>query len=219
MAAFDFITWGNTKIVGHWVVEGTPSPSGVYRGQCTQVVSQFLKDFGYSGWNAARGNGNQVGASMVARGEATYVGTNLSSIPAGEIHVICKDVGNPATDGHVSVAAVGDTMYEQNVTIAGSPVHNYGIGNTYPGRLGRLGESWRGTRYHYKIIVTGDFDDIGGDDGGGSPGDGGSGDNQNRYAQNQTTDIVKKRKNKYEAARTHKRYESVKVFDRNIGNG
>jgi hypothetical protein len=218
MAAFDFVDWGNTKIVGHWVLEGSPSPSGVYRGQCTQAVTQFLKDFGYSGWNAARGNGNQVGATMVSRGEAVYVGTNLSSIPAGEVHVICKDVGNPATDGHVSVAAAGDTVYEQNVTIAGSPVHNYGIGNTYPGRLGRLSEAWRGTRYHYKIIVEGGFDDIGGDGGSGDPGDGGSGPNQNRYFSKNETDIKKKHVNDIEAARTHKNYQPVKSFRRNVGN-
>lgn len=215
MSAFDFITWGNTKIVGKWVLE--TGESGVYRGQCTQVVTQFLKDFGYSGWNAARGNGNQVGASMVARGEATYVGTNLSSIPSGEIHVICKDVGNPATDGHVSVAGVGDTVYEQNVTTSAA-THNYGIGATYPGRLGRLGEAFRGTRYHYKITVTGGFDDIGGTDPGGSPGDGVGDPNQNRYFEKYNTNIVKKRMNKSEASKTKKRYQPVKNFKRNIGN-
>lgn len=215
MAAFDFISWGNTKIVGKWVTEAN---SGIYRGQCTQVVTQFLKDFGYPGWNVARGNGNQVGATMVTRGEAVYVGTNLSSIPAGEIHVICKDVGNPFTDGHVSVAAVGDTVYEQNVTIAGAPVRNYGIGNTYPGRLGRLGEAFRGVRYHYKIIVEGGFDDIGGEDGGGSPGDDPGDPNQNRYAKLQANQQTKKKINRIEAAKTHKKFNQVRVYKRGFGN-
>lgn len=214
MAAFDFIGWGNSKIIGKWVTE---SNSGVYRGQCTQVVTQFLKDFGFAGWNAARGNGNQVGATMVSRGEAVYVGTNLSSIPAGEIHVICKDVGNPNTAGHVSVAAVGDTIYEQNVN-NNQPTRNFGIGATYSGRLGRLGEAWRGTRYHYKIIVEGGFDDIGGEDPGGDPDDEGSGPNQNRYFEKYNTDIIKKRNNDIEAAKTHKNYQPVKNFNRNIGN-
>lgn len=215
MAAFDFIHWGSTKIVGKWVLE--TGESGVYRGQCTQAVTQFLKDFGYSGWNAARGNGNQVGATMVSRGEAVYVGTNLASIPAGEIHVICKDVGNPLTDGHVSVAGVGDTVYEQNVTTTATP-HNYGIGNTYPGRLGRLGEGFRGTRYHYKVTVTGGFDDIGGTDPGGTPGDGVGDPNQNRYAAKQATDIIKKHNNRIEAAKTHKNYNSVRYYKRGYGN-
>lgn len=217
MAAFDFIEWGNTKIVGHWVVEGSPSPSGVYRGQCTQVVTQFLKDFGYSGWNAARGNGNQVGASMVARGEAMYVGTNLASIPAGEIHVICKDVGVIGADGHVSVAGVGDTVYEQNVR-NDQPTHDYSIGPTYSGRLGRLSEAWRGTRYHYKVIVEGDFDDIGGDGGDPTdPDDGADGPNQNRYFKKYVIDVQKKSINNA-ATKTHKTYQPVRYYKRGIGN-
>lgn len=215
MAAFDLVDWGSTKIIGKWVLE--TGESGVYRGQCTQVVTQFLKDFGYSGWNAARGNGNQVGPYMVAHGEAEFVGTNLSSVPAGEVHVVCKDVGTPGTDGHVSIAGAGDTVYEQNVK-NNQPTHNYGIGPTYSGRLGRLSEAWRGTRYHYKITVTGDYDDISGDGGSGDPDDGGSGPNQNRYDINYNTNIKKRRNNPIEAAKTHKRYQHVKNYNRNIGN-
>src|SRR6266567_625957 len=102
MADFNYIGWGSS-FVGKWVLE--TGESGIYRGQCTQAVSQLLKSLGYTGWHAARGNGNQVGPYMVAHGEAVYVGTNLSSVPTGEIHIVCQDVGNALTAGHVSVCA------------------------------------------------------------------------------------------------------------------
>lgn len=177
MATFDFAAWGNAQI-GKWVLES--GESGVYRGQCTQAVTQLLKDLGYPQYNVARGNGNQVGATMVARGEAVYVGTNVNPIPANEIHIVCLGVGQ-AGAGHVSVAALGDLLYEQNVSVGGLPTRNYGIGPTYPMRLGRTTESWRATRYHYKLTIDTDYDNIGGDDSGGDPGDNPSGANQNRY--------------------------------------
>lgn len=212
MASFDFVTWGNTKQVGHWVLE--TGESGVYRGQCTQTVTQLLKDLGYPGWNAARGNGNQVGASMVARGEAQYVGTNLASIPEGEIHVICKAVGQPG-DGHVSVAAVGDIVFEQNVT-NNQPTRDFGIGPTYSGRLGRLAEAFRGTRYHYKIIVETDYDNVGGNDGGGEPGDDPTGPNENRILKGRIIDTRKKKTSKLNSIYNHKIYHIVPRTSRDV---
>ena len=212
MADFDFVNWGNTTIVGEWVME---TGSGVYRGQCTQAVTQLLKDLGVADYGAARGNGNQVGPNMVVRGEATYEGTNLASIPTNEVHIICKDVGNTSTTGHVSVSAVGDIVFEQNVNVGG-PTQNYGIGPTYPGRLGRLGEAWRGTRYHYKLIADTDFDNIDGDDGGGDPGDDPIGPNQNRFLRSGIIDIKKKSLSKINSIKDHKKYYVIKVVKRGI---
>lgn len=213
MATFDYVAWGNANIVGKWSMA---TESGIYRGQCTQVVSQLLRDLGWPSYAAARGNGNQVGANMVIRGEAEYVGTNLSSIPTNEIHIICKDVGNPATAGHVSVAAVGDIVFEQNVN-NDQPTHDYGIGATYSGRLGRLGESWRGTRYHYKLTIATDFDNIDGTDEGGDPTDGASGANQNRFLKGSVVDIKKSKLHTASAVKDHKKYYLVATTDRNIG--
>ena len=103
MADFRYINWGNS-IVGKFVLE---NGSGIYRGQCTQVVSQLLKDLGYPAYNRARGNGNEVGAYMVAHDEAVFVGTNLANIPAGQIHVVCTGVGSLGA-GHVFIAAAND---------------------------------------------------------------------------------------------------------------
>lgn len=215
MATFDFVAWGNSNIVGKWVMD---TGSGVYRGQCTQVVSELLKDLGYPLFAAARGNGNQVGPNMVVRGEATYEGTNLASIPAGEIHVICKGVGNPATDGHVSVAGIGDIIFEQNVR-NGQPTRNFGIGPTYSGRLGRLGEPWRETRYHYKIIVETDYDNVGGDDGGGEPEDDPEGPNQNRFLNGRMVSTKRKKLTDNSAVKTHKKFYAVKTTRRGISQG
>lgn len=215
MADFDFIGWGNTKIVGHWVLE--TGESGIYRGQCTQVVSQLLKDLGVPSYAAARGNGNQVGPNMVIRGEATYEGTNLASIPTNEIHVICKDVGNPYTAGHVSVSAIGDTVFEQNVNNGGG-THNYGVGPTYSGRLGRLGEAWRGTRYHYKLIVETDFDNINGDDDGSDPDDA-IGPNQNRFLRSNIIEIAKSKNNRLSSIKEHKDYYAIRTTKRGISQG
>lgn len=217
MADFDFVNWGNTKIVGKWVLES--GESGVYRGQCTQVVSQLLKDLGWPSYAAARGNGNQVGASMVIRGEAVYVGTNLSSIPANEIHIVCKDVGVSGADGHVSVAAIGDIMYEQNVHNS-NPTHNYGIGPTYSGRLGRLGESWRGTRYHYKLTIATDFDNINGDGGDDTPPtDDPIGPNQNRFLRTKQVDVRKKKTSQNNSIKNHKNFQLVPKTKRGIAQG
>lgn len=205
MATFDYVAWGNGTL-GKWLLE--TGESGVYRGQCTQTVTQFLKDFGYTGWAAARGNGSQVGATMVARGEAIYVGTNLISVPTGEIHVICQEVGTGRA-GHVSVAGSGDIVYEENVTIYGLPTRNYGIGNVYPSRIGRLSESFRMTRYHYKVIVDGDFDDIGDGDGGDPPSDDPIGPNQLRYLKGRIIDTKKSKLNKLNSIKDHKRFEIV----------
>lgn len=212
MADFDYVAWGNGTIVGKWVME---TGSSIYRGQCTQVVSQLLKDLSWPSYAAARGNGNQVGPTMVIRGEAVYVGTDLASIPTNEIHIICKDVGNPATAGHVSVAAVGDIVFEQNVN-NDQPTHDYGIGPTYSGRLGRLGESWRGTRYHYKLIITTPFDNIDGTDPGGDPTDGGSGDNQNRFLKGSIIDIKKRKLHAASAVKDGKRYQTVFTTTRGL---
>lgn len=217
MPTFDFVNWGNTKQVAKWVIEGSPSPSGIFRGQCTQTVNQFLKDIGYSGWAAARGNGNQVGPYMVAHGEATYVGTNLASIPPGEIHVICKGVGQPG-DGHVSVAGVGDIVFEQNTHQPGVATRDFGIGPTYPGRLGRLSEPWRGTRYHYKITVTSDYDNIGGDDDGSTPGDT-TGENKNRFLKGKVIETKKRKSVSNSSVKNLKRYQAIKTTKHVNRNG
>jgi hypothetical protein len=213
MADFDYVAWGNANVVGKWTLE--TGESGVYRGQCTQVVSQLLKDLGVADYAAARGNGNQVGPNMVIRGEATYEGTNLTSIPENEIHIICKDVGNISTAGHVSVCAIIDIIFEQNVYFPGAPTHNYGIGPTYPGRLGRLSESWRGTRYHYKLIAPTDYDNVGGTDGG-EPGDDGIGPNQNRYLRSKVIVTKKRKTSKNHHIKNHKRYYAISKTVRGI---
>ena len=213
MPTFDYVAWGNSKI-GKWVLE--TGESGIYRGQCTQVVTQLLKDLGYTDWNVARGNGSQVGPSMVSRGEAEFVGTNLSSIPSNEIHIICNDVGTILA-GHVSVAAVTDIIFEQNVTISGLPTANYGIGPVYPMRLGRLGESFRSTRYHYKLIIDTIYDNISG----GSvdnPTDNPLGINNNRYLKNTFINIKKSKNNKLNSIKNIKRFEIVPVTIRGIIN-
>lgn len=166
MADFDYVAWGNSHI-GTWVTENLGS--GIYRGQCTQVIRQLLYDIGYPNYAVARGDGKDVGPNMVALGEAVYVGDNLTTIPANEIHVVSTD----GVFGHVFVVALGDLVYESNITVAGSPTRNYGAGTTYPFRLGRLGESWRGHKRHYKLIVPTDYDNINGD--GGSAGNPGGG--------------------------------------------
>lgn len=207
MATFDYVAWGNSTI-GKWVLED--GSSGVYRGQCTQTVTQFLKDFGYPGWQAARGNGSQVGATMVARGEAVYVGTNLAKVPSGEIHVICQEVGTGRA-GHVSMAGASDIVFEQNVS-TGSVIRNYGVGPTYPGRIGRLAEPWRMTRYHYKVIVDGNFDDIGDGDGGADdPDDGAQGPNQLRYLKGRVINTKKSKNNRLNAIEDHKDYHIVNI--------
>jgi hypothetical protein len=216
MADFDYVAWGNTKIVGKWVIE--TGESGIYRGQCTQVVSQLLKDLGYPAYGTARGNGNQVGPYMVTHGEATYEGTNLSSIPSNEIHVICRDVGG-AGAGHVSVAAFGDIVYEQNVNNGGG-TQNYGIGPTYSGRLGRLAEAWRGTRYHYKLIIDTDFDNVtGSGDDPGDPSDDPIGPNQNRFLRSNIIDIQKMKLNRSSSVKNHKQYYLVKKTKRGVNQG
>ena len=213
MPTFDFVAWGNTKQVGKWLLE--TGESGIYRGQCTQTVTQLLKDLGYSGWNAARGNGSQVGATMVARGEAVYVGTNLSSIPSNEIHVVCQEVGT-GRPGHVSVAASGDIIFEENVAIPGLLTHNYGVGPVYPGRLGRLGESFRLTRYHYKITVDSDFDGI--DDGtADDPTDDPIGPNQNRFLRKRVIDTKKSKTNRFNSINNHKDFNLFRKTNRDIG--
>jgi len=205
MADFRYVAWGS-GLIGKFVLE---SGSGIYRGQCTQVVSQLLKDLGYPAYNKARGNGNQVGASMVAAGEAVFVGTNLASVPAGQIHVVCTGVGDLLTAGHVFVAGANDVVYEQNVKVSGAQQRNFGIGNTWPVRLGRLGESWRGTKHHYKLLVNTDFDSIDGSgDSGGDPDDNG-GDNQNRLISKNLINIQKSKSSKYDSARTSKKYHPV----------
>jgi len=211
MATFDYVAWGN-GLVGKWVLE--TGESGVYRGQCTQAVTQLLKDLGYADYNVARGNGNQVGATMVTRGEAEYVGINLSSIPTNEIHIVCQDVGNPLTAGHVSVAAAGDIIFEQNVTITGLPTRNYGIGPTYPMRLGRLSESFRSTRYHYKLTITTIYDNITGT--GGDPTDNPVGPNTNRYLNNTIINTKKSKTNSRSSVKTKKRFEIVSFTIRGI---
>jgi hypothetical protein len=213
MPTFDFVAWGNTKQVGRWVLEdGT---SGVYRGQCTQTVTQLLRDLGYTGWNRARGNGSQVGATMVSLGEATYVGTNLTSIPSGEIHIVCQEVGT-GNAGHVSVAASGDTIFEENVTITGLLTRNYGIGPTYPGRIGRLGESFRMTRYHYKLTVDTAFDGVG-DSSGGDPTTDPIGPNQNRFLRKNLVDIQKSKTLINNSVKNHKKFQLVPYKIKGIG--
>ena len=205
MADFRYINWGNS-IVGKFVLE---NGSGIYRGQCTQVVSQLLKDLGYPAYNRARGNGNEVGAYMVAHDEAVFVGTNLANIPAGQIHVVCTGVGSLGA-GHVFIAAANDVVFEQNVRGSGAP-RSFGIGNTYPVRLGRLGEAWRGTKHHYKLLVNTDFDSVDGSgDSGGDPDDS-DGDNQNRLIENSIIDIKKKKANKFESTKTSKTYHPIKL--------
>lgn len=204
MADFRYVAWG-TGLLGKFVLE---NGSGIYRGQCTQIVSQLLKDLGYPAYNLARGNANQVGAFMVAAGEAVFVGTNLASIPDGQIHIICTGVGD-AGAGHVSVVAANDVVFEQNVHTSGAQQRNFGIGNTYPVRLGRLGEEWRGTKHHYKLLVNIDFDSIDGSgDSGGDPDDTG-GDNQNRLINQNLINIKKSKSSKYDSARTNKKYHLV----------
>lgn len=216
MADFNYIAWGNAKQVNRWVLED--GSSGVYRGQCTQTVTQLLRDLGYPGWQAARGNGSQVGATMVARGEAVYVGTNLASIPNGEIHVVCQEVGT-GRPGHVSVAAIGDIIFEENVRVGASAllIQNYGIGPVYAGRIGRLSEGFRMTRYHYKITVPTDFDNVDGDDTGGDPTDDPQGPNQLRYLKGRIINTKKSKTNHLNAINDHKDYHIVNVTRRDPG--
>lgn len=216
MADFNYVAWGNLKTVNKFVVED--GSSGVYRGQCTQTVSQLLRDLGYPGWRAARGNGSQVGATMVARGEAVYVGTNLTSIPANEIHIVCQEVGTGRA-GHVSVAAVSDIVFEQNVRVGAAVflTANYGIGIVYAGRIGRLSETFRMTRYHYKLTVPTDYDNIDGDDPGGDPTDEPLGPNELRYLKGRVIDIKKSKTNKYNAVNNHKDYQIVTRIRGNVG--
>lgn len=211
MATFDYVAWGNS-LTGKWVLE--TGESGVFRGQCTQVVTQLLKDLGYTGWNAARGNGNQVGSTMVSRGEAQFVGTDLGTVPTGEIHVICKGVGGSG-DGHVAVAGAGDIVFEQNVR-NGLPTRDFGIGPTYSFRLGRLGEAWRETIYHYKITVITDYDNVGGTDPGGTPGDDPTGPNQNRLVKAKIIDIKRSKTSTINSVKNHKKYHPVKRIKRGI---
>lgn len=213
MADFRYVAWG-TGLLGKFVLE---NGSGIYRGQCTQIVSQLLKDLGYPAYNRARGNGNEVGAYMVANGEAVFVGTNLSSVPAGQIHIICTGVGGDGA-GHVSVVAANDVVFEQNVRVSGAQQRNFGIGNTWPVRLGRLGESWRGTKHHYKLLVNTDFDSVDGSgDSGGDPDDT-DGDNQSRLIGRSVIDIKKKKSNKYESSRTSKKYHPIPYTKRQHPN-
>lgn len=216
MADFNFVAWGNLKQVNKFVLED--GSSGVYRGQCTQTVTQLLRDLGYPGWQAARGNGSQVGATMVARGEAVYVGTNLASIPAGEIHVVCQEVGTGRA-GHVSVAAIGDIVFEENVRVGAAAllIANYGIGTVYAGRIGRLSESFRMTRYHYKITVPTDYDNVNGDDDGSEPTDDPLGPNQLRYLKGRIIDVQKSKTNKINAINDHKDYQIVTRIRSNVG--
>ena len=118
----------------------------------------------------------------------------------------------------MSVAAVGDIVFEQNVTNGGG-TRNYGIGTTYSGRLGRLSESWRGTRYHYKLTVDTDYDNINGDDEGGDPGDNPLGPNQNRFLRGNV--IVTKRNKTADnfAVKNHKRYQAFRRTRRGIPQG
>lgn len=213
MADFRYVAWG-TGLLGKFVLE---NGSGIYRGQCTQIVSQLLKDLGYPAYNLARGNGNQVGAFMVAAGEAVFVGTNLASIPDGQIHVICTGVGG-AGAGHVSVVAANDVVFEQNVHISGAQQRNFGIGNTYPVRLGRLGEAWRGTKHHYKLLVNTDFDSVDGSGDSGGDADDSDGDNQTRLIKQSVIDIKKKKANKFDASRTSKKYQAVPYSNKRFKN-
>lgn len=216
MADFNFVAWGNLKQVNKFVLED--GSSGVYRGQCTQTVTQLLRDLGYSGWQSARGNGSQVGATMVARGEAVYVGTNLTSIPANEIHIVCQEVGTGRA-GHVSVAAVDDIIFEENVRVGASVflTANYGIGIVYAGRIGRLSETFRLTRYHYKLTVPTDYDNIDGDDPGGDPTDDPQGPNELRYLKGRVIDIQKSKTNKLNSINDHKDYQIVTSIRGNVG--
>lgn len=212
MATFDYVAWGN-GLIGKWLLE--TGESGVYRGQCTQVVTQLLKDLGYVDYNVAHGNGNQVGTTMVVRGEADYVGINLTSIPANEIHIVCQDVGNFLTAGHVSVAAGSDIVFEENVTIAGLPVRNYGIGLVYPMRLGRLSEAFRSTRYHYKLTITTIYDNISSSTVG-DPTDNPIGVNSNRYINGSLINTKKSKISKHSSIKNIKRFEIVPYTLRGI---
>lgn len=85
-------------------------------------------------------------------------------------------------------------------------------------RLGRLGEAWRGTRYHYKLTVEHDFDSIGGEDIGTEP-DETSGANQNRFIRGKMPDIKKSKSNRFNAIENHKQYNFVRATRRGIPNG
>jgi hypothetical protein len=114
--------------VGQYLIEGV---SGQARGQCSQVPNKFRMLCGLP--SLAMGNGRDIVDNMVKAGLAEYCGAEAGAIWSTK----------HSKNGHTGVMLDSDYLIEQNVNISGLPARDFGWGNTYPVRIGRLSETWR----------------------------------------------------------------------------
>jgi hypothetical protein len=106
-------------------------------GQCVSLEKWFLGEMaGVSDWNAARGNANTCGRTLVAQGLAVEV--PYANRQRGD--VVCLEYG---TYGHVYIQLSGGRVFEENVNWPGVASKVVDGATVYASRIGSDQEAWR----------------------------------------------------------------------------
>jgi hypothetical protein len=114
-----------------------PGVNPTLDGQCVSLEKWFLGEMaGVPDWNAARGNANTCGRTLVNQGLAVEVPYDQRR--RGD--VVCLEYG---TYGHVYIQLSGGRVFEENVNWSGV-AHKVVDGDTvYAARIGSDQEAWR----------------------------------------------------------------------------
>lgn len=106
-------------------------------GQCVTLVKNFMQDMSsVPNPHSARGDGNDVGNTLVAQGHAVEV--PFSERKRGDL--ICYEYG---TYGHIAVQLSGGRVFESNVNMGGVASKIVDGARVYASRIGSENESWR----------------------------------------------------------------------------
>lgn len=114
-------------------------------GQCVSLEKWFLQEMtSVPNPQAARGNGKDVGRTLVNQGFAVEVPYDQRQ--RGDI--ICYEYG---LYGHVGIVLSGNRTFEQNVNWSGVNSKIVDGARVYASRIGDLGESWRHDQHIYRV--------------------------------------------------------------------
>ena len=120
---------------------GFPAP---YTGQCVSLIKWYLGEMcQVDNWQIARGDAKDFGDTLVKEGLAYIV--SEANRKRGDIVVWKKDGGGY---GHIGVLCSGDNVFEENVSVKGTPSTQISDGNggfttVYASRLDPLYASYR----------------------------------------------------------------------------
>lgn len=114
-------------------------------GQCVSLIKWFMQEMSnVPDPQAPRGNGNQIGKTLVKQGHAFEV----PFVQRVRGDIVCYEYG---VFGHTGVILSGNRTFESNVKWAGVPSKIINGTRVYASRIGSMTESFRHDMHIYRL--------------------------------------------------------------------